>query len=194
MTIIRNKTQVCACVRRRCACMVLSAPFPLIWYAAWLLLEKMLDLLIPSLGSRVRQHASICYHVAACAIPFTFICNMALFCKKFNFGHLHCPLSLPRGRDPGFWTQILFDMFQIYCTSVCKRNFSINIDNLLSYCKIKTFDLWPCRRGHGGGVTFFHAYLQVLGNHGLSWEVFRHNYFGVISTFMIEQKANKFLH
>ena len=45
-------------------------------------------------------------------------------------------LSPPRGLYPGLQTKILFDMFHIYCTSVCMQNFSKNINNWLGYCEI----------------------------------------------------------
>ena len=35
--------------------------------------------------------------------------------------------------DPGLQTEILFDLFHIYCCSACMQNFSINISNCLSY-------------------------------------------------------------
>ena len=41
-----------------------------------------------------------------------------------KFWPLPHPLSPPRGSDPGLRSKITFDMFHIYCTSVCMRNFS----------------------------------------------------------------------
>ena len=45
-------------------------------------------------------------------------------------------LSPPRGSDRCLWSKITFDMFHNYFTSVCMRQFSKNVDNWLSYCKI----------------------------------------------------------
>ena len=94
------------------------------------------DLFTPPLGSGVYWQ-TICYHVGACVIPFNLI-----FWKSWPLPH---PLNPPRGGD-GWWldtalrTIILLYIFHIYCTSVCMRNFSKNIDNWMSYCE---FDLWP---------------------------------------------------
>ena len=41
--------------------------------------------------------------------------------KKLNFGLR--PTSPPRDIDPGLQTKIPFDMFHIYCSSVCVQNF-----------------------------------------------------------------------
>ena len=57
-------------------------------------------------------------HVAALEIPFNLICNMTMFWKS-----LILPLTPPprstQGSDTGLRSKVRFDMFLIYCTSVC---------------------------------------------------------------------------
>ena len=71
-------------------------------------------------------------------------------CSDFTFWP-H-PLSPPRGWDICLQSKITFDMFHIYCTSVCKQRFCKNIDSFLSYCEILTFDLLPHLGVQGDGV------------------------------------------
>ena len=59
--------------------------------------------------------------------------------KKFNFDPCPTPLVHPTGSDTGLQTEIPFDMFLIYCCSVCMQYFSKNIINCLSYCENLTF-------------------------------------------------------
>ena len=116
------------CKDKICAFMVLYAPFSLIWYATWLLSKKIFDLFTPSPGSRVWLQHNICYHVAACIIPFNLICNMPIFWKSSILAPVPPPKS-NQGADPGLQTKITFDMFHFYCTSACMQNFGENIDN-----------------------------------------------------------------
>ena len=81
--------------------------------------------------------------------------------EKIEFWPLPHPLSPPKGPDPGLWTKFPFDRFHIYLTSVCKRNFSQNIDNWPSYCENLIFDLWPRQRGQGGRVKFYHCHAYL---------------------------------
>ena len=67
---------------------------------------------------------NICFHAAAFVIPFNLICNMTMFWKSWIKSFWPHPLSLPRESDPGLQSTITFDMFHIYCTSVCMQNFS----------------------------------------------------------------------
>ena len=57
-------------------------------------------------------------HVAAPVIPFNLICNMTMLWKS-----LILPLTPPpkstQGSDTGLRSKVRFDMFLIYCTSVC---------------------------------------------------------------------------
>ena len=85
---------------------------------------------------------NVCYHFAAFVIPFNSICNMTMFWKRWILTFWLHPLSPPKGSDPGLRSKITFDIFDIYCTSVCRRNCSKNINNWLSYCEISLFYLW----------------------------------------------------
>ena len=73
---------------------------------------------------------NICYHVDTFVISFNLICNMTMFWKKKTGPH---PISTPRGWDQGLWSNVTFDLYNIYCTFVCMRNFRKNIGNWLSY-------------------------------------------------------------
>ena len=66
---------------------------------------------------------NICYHVAAFIFPFNVICNMVMFRKSWILTFWPHPLSPPRGSGTGLWSKIAFDLFLIYCNSVCMRNF-----------------------------------------------------------------------
>ena len=56
---------------------------------------------------------------------------------KFDIQHDYIPKdndflprpSPPRGSDPVLQTEILFDMFHIYCSSDCMQNLGKHIDN-----------------------------------------------------------------
>ena len=66
---------------------------------------------------------------------FSFICNMTVFWQSWIFSDLRPdPLSPTRGSNTGLGSLITLDMFYIYCTSVCMRTFSKNID-LPSYLR-----------------------------------------------------------
>ena len=99
------------------------------------------------LGQGCVCEQNICYHVAASVVSFNLICNMTIFWNSLILASAPAPLVHPTGSDPGLQTKIPFDRFHIYCCSVCMQNFSKNINNCLSYCKIKIFDLWPLRWG-----------------------------------------------
>ena len=62
----------------------LTAWFPLIWYATWLLSEKRYSLTFwhHPLGRGCVCGQNICYHVAASAVSFNLICNMTTFRKR----------------------------------------------------------------------------------------------------------------
>ena len=66
---------------------------------------------------------NICYHVAAFMFPFNVICNLIMFQKSWILTFWPQPLRQPRGSGTGLWSNIAFDMFLIYCNSVCMRNF-----------------------------------------------------------------------
>ena len=74
--------------------------------------------------------------------------------KKLNFDLLTPPLSPPRGWDTGLRSVITFDMFHIYCTSVCMWNFSKKYWQLTEL--LQNFNIWPLipPKGSGGGVKF----------------------------------------
>ena len=135
------------CTDRKCGCMLLHSSFPLIGYATWPCSEKKFNFNILTPPSRVGGRGvygpNICYHVAACVIPFNLICNMTTFWKSWILASApHPNASPPRRPDPDLRTKVSFDMFHIYCSSVCMRQFSKNIDNWLSFAKFKylTFD------------------------------------------------------
>ena len=109
------------CKDKICGCMLLHSSFPLIWYAAWLCSEKVnFD---PWAGGGGVYGQNICYHVAACVIPFSLICNMTILWESLILASVPPPKST-QGQDPSLQTKIPFDMFHIKCTSVCMQNFS----------------------------------------------------------------------
>ena len=87
-------------------------------------------------GGRGIWGQNISYHVAASMILLNLMCNVTVFWKSWILTFWPQPLSPPRRWDTGLRSKIIFDMFHIYCTSVCMRSFGKNIDNLLSYCEI----------------------------------------------------------
>ena len=105
-------------------------------------------------GGSARIIFATMLHVAAPVIPFNLICNMTMFWKS-----LILPLTPPpkstQGSDTGLRSKVRFDMFLIYCTSVCicyhvaafAIPFDMQHDNVL-----KKFNLnfWP--PGPWGGV------------------------------------------
>ena len=94
--------------------------------------KKWFDLLTPTQGQGCVCWQSICYHVAACVGSFDM--QHYHIPKKLNFG-IGPPLIHPRGLDSGLQTNILYDMFHIYCSSAYMQNFSKNIGHCLCYCK-----------------------------------------------------------
>ena len=73
--------------------------------------------------------------------------------KKFNFDLGPTPQVHPTGSDPGLQTEILFDMFHIYCCSACMQNFSKKILTIaLVIVKFKYLTLDPLGGVKGGGV------------------------------------------
>ena len=78
---------------------------------------------------------NICYYVAAFVIPFNLICDMTIIWKSWILTFWPQPLSPLRGSNTGLQSKITFDMFILYCTSVCMQNFSKKYWQV-SYCKI----------------------------------------------------------
>ena len=70
---------------------------------------------------------NICHHATAFVIPFNLICNMTLFWKSWILTFWPPPPKSTSGWDTGLGSKIALDMFHIYCTSVCMRNFSKKI-------------------------------------------------------------------
>ena len=118
--------------------------FPLIWYVLWTCSEKGEFLIFwpqqrAREGSAGKIFAAMLLHLM---IPFNLICNMTMFWPSCILTFWPHPLSPTRGWATGLGSRITFDMFHIYCTSVCIRNFS-NIDDVLSYCEFKYFTFDP---------------------------------------------------
>ena len=106
--------------RRGSAGKIYATTFPhswfyLIWYAIWPCSGKVefwpFDPRVRAWGWAGLRGQNICYHVAAFMFPFSVICNMIMFTQ----GVWHRPSI-----------KIAFDMFLIYCNSVCNRNFCKN--------------------------------------------------------------------
>ena len=85
--------------------------------------------------------------------------------KKFNFGLSSTPLVHLTGSDLELQTEILFDMFHIYCCSACKFQQKI-LTIALVIAQLKYLTLGGVKRG-GVKLWHCHAYLQALGNHGV---------------------------
>ena len=100
----------------------------LIWYEIWPCSEKVeflpFDPRVIGWGWAGLHGQNICYHVAAFMFPFILICNMIMFQKSWILTFWPHPLGPPRGSGTGLRSKIAFDMFLIYCNSVCMRNFS----------------------------------------------------------------------
>ena len=73
---------------------------------------------------------TICYHFAAWIIPLHLTCNMTIFWKS---------LIMSFWSNPYVRSEITFDMFHVYSTSVYMRNFCKCIDNW----DIAKFKFWP---------------------------------------------------
>ena len=101
--------------------------FYLIWYAIWPCSGKVefwpFDPRVRRWGWTGLRGQNICYHVAAFMFPFNVICNMIMFRKCWILTFWPHPLSPPRRSGTGLWSKLTFDMFLIYCNSVCMRNF-----------------------------------------------------------------------
>ena len=89
----------------------------------------------------------ICYHVAASVVSFNLICNMTIFWKSLILASAPPPTSTQQT-----WTQA----FKLKSRLICFISIAAlpawkisakNINNCLSYCEIKIFDLWPLRWG-----------------------------------------------
>ena len=138
--------------------------FALIWYAICPCSKKLnFDLLTPI--PRVEMGgggppANICYHVAAFVIVLNFVFKILIlqhsdslsldmqhdFSEKVEFW----PFDPTKGWDPGLWSKIT-SFYVSYWLYLCLyANFPKKY-NLLSYCKILIFDLWPHQRGQGVG-------------------------------------------
>ena len=106
-------------------------------------------------------------HVAAPVIPFKLICNITMFWKS-----LIVPLTPPpkstQGSDTGLRSKVRFDMFLIYCTSVCicfhvaafAIPFDMQHDNVL---KTLILTFWPPGPwGVCGGNICYHVAAFVI--------------------------------
>ena len=73
--------------------------------------------------------------------------------EKVKFDLLTPPptLSPPRGLGLGLWSKIMFDMFHIYCTSICMWNFRKKYWQLTELLPNLIFDIWSDLRGQGVG-------------------------------------------
>ena len=123
---------------RICACIVLYASFPLIWYATWQHSENdhvLKHLILTFYHPQGRGRWSMGKIFVNASIHFNSICTMTIFWKRLILGSASRP-KFTQGPDLGLRAQIPIDMLSIYCTSVCMRNISKNIDNWLSYCWI----------------------------------------------------------
>ena len=106
-------------------------------------------------------------HVAVPVITFNLICNMTMFWKS-----LILPLTPPpkssQGLDTGLRSKVRFDMFLIYCTSVCicyhVAAFAIPFDMLLTmFWKKFNFNLLtPRALGVCGGNICYHVAAFVI--------------------------------
>ena len=153
------------------AFMVLCAQFPLIWYATWLLSEKIYSWTFwpHPLGQGCVCGQNICYHVSARVVSFNLICKMTIFWKSLILASAPPPKSTQRTRTKAIKLKSrLICFISIAALPACKIS-AKNINNCLSYCEIKIFDLWPLRWGQRGwGNTLTLPFLsQALSNHGL---------------------------
>ena len=88
-----------------------------------------------------------CYHVAASVVSFNLICNMTIFWKSLILASAPPPKSTQRNQTQAFKLKShLICFISIASLPACKIS-AKNINNCLSYCKIKIFDLWPFRWG-----------------------------------------------
>ena len=106
-------------------------------------------------------------HVAAPVIRFYLICNNTMFCKSFILP-LTPPPKSTKGSDTGLRSKVRFDMFLIYCTSVCicyhvaafAIPFDMQHDNVLK--KFNFNLLTPRALGVCGGSTCYHVAAFVI--------------------------------
>ena len=130
--------------------MLLPASSALIWYATWLLSENYI--VWPFDPNPWVNGVSVGKILATMLLPASSDLIWYAtwpYSEKKNWPWPR-PLSPPKDSDPGLQTEIPFDMFHIYYCAACMQNFSKNINNCLSYCEIKIFDLWPLRWGQRG--------------------------------------------
>ena len=91
-----------------------------------------------------------CYHVAASIVSFNLICNMTIFWKSLILASAPPPKSTQRTQTLAFKLKSrLICFISITALPACKI-WAKNINNCLSDCEIKIFDLWPLRRGQRG--------------------------------------------
>ena len=107
-------------------------------------------------------------HVAAPVIPFNLICNMTMFWKIL-------PLTPPplstQGSHTGLRSKVRFDMFLIYCTSVCICNhvaafaipFDMQHDNVLKKFNFNllTQGPWEWSAGEIFATTWLHLWFHL---------------------------------
>ena len=92
---------------------------------------------------------NICYHVAASVVSFNLICNMTIFWKSLILTSAPPPKSTQQTRTQSFKLKSCLIFFisiaaLLYLHAKFQQK---NINNCLSYCEIKIFDLWPLRWG-----------------------------------------------
>ena len=118
--------------RRGSAGKIYATTFPhswfyLIWYAIWPCSGKVefwpFDPRVRGWEWEGLRGQNIFYHVAAFMFPFNVIGNMIMFRKSWILTFWPLPLSPSRVSGTGLRSKIAFDMFFIYCNSVCMRNF-----------------------------------------------------------------------
>ena len=104
-----------------CAWVVLYAPFPLIWYATWLLSEqKWCDLLTPPQGPRVCVRREYVLASVLCYISFKFICNITSF-RKQSFDLLTPSQGLRVCMDRICACMVLYAPFNLICNMTTFR-------------------------------------------------------------------------
>ena len=102
------------------------------------------------LGQGCVSGQNICYHVAASVVSFNLICNMTIFWKSLILASAPPPKSTQRTRTQAFKLKSrLICFISIAALPACKIS-AKNINNCLSYCEIKIFNLWHLRWGQRG--------------------------------------------
>ena len=112
--------------------MLLPASSVLIWYATLLLSENIYSLSFwpHPLGQGCVCGQNICYHVSASVVSFNLICNMTIFWKSLILASAQAFKLKSR----------LICFISMAALSACKISAN-NINNYLSYCEVKIFDL-----------------------------------------------------